>query len=289
MNLRILYNRWYPSSLVCCYSCTQLQFPSRLWRRFKSGTRAINCRGMTKRTSSMYLGHIPVPYPQLKVTCCSPVDGVLGLCTCTAIPFLGSLVLTAYLCSVSLFFMDLLVSPMHISWQSWRRQHFSSPLGSFLSLASVCTSVSSGVWRWSSPLEMHTLSPASCSLRMAGTQPSWGLLLHLCLSPWFCCGGEGPLHYSLGLNIGHENLLQLMQLCLFVGLGGPIFTCTALQLWASLGGDGSGWVGNGQYVLAFCILRWTTCSHCEWRVRSGKGSGHRLLSPWCSVYLDTVG
>ena len=41
-------------------------------------------------------------------------------CACTAIPFLGSPIFTAYLCSVILFFTVLLVSPMYVNWQSWQ-------------------------------------------------------------------------------------------------------------------------------------------------------------------------
>ena len=58
-------------------------------------------------------------------------------CTCTAIPFLGSPVFTAYLCSVILFFIVLLVSPMYVSWQS--RQGTSYTTFLFFSIGVLCS------------------------------------------------------------------------------------------------------------------------------------------------------
>ena len=57
-------------------------------------------------------------------------------CACTAIPFLGPPVFTAYLCSVILFFMVLLVSSMYVSWQS--RQGTPQITFLFLSIGVFC-------------------------------------------------------------------------------------------------------------------------------------------------------
>ena len=57
-------------------------------------------------------------------------------CTCTAIPFLGSPVFTAYLCSVILFFIVLLVSPIYVSWPSRQGTSYTTCL--FFSIGVFC-------------------------------------------------------------------------------------------------------------------------------------------------------
>ena len=62
-------------------------------------------------------------------------------CTCTAIPFLGSPVFTAYLCSVILFFIVLLVSPIYVSWQSRQGTSYTTFLFSIGVFCFTCISM----------------------------------------------------------------------------------------------------------------------------------------------------